>query len=226
MGGMTDSKPSLGECLKGLRRERGWTLTQVSQISGLAISTLSKVENNQMSLTYDKLLQLAQGLKVDITELFGVRKTGADPIARGARAVSRISDGRVVETPNYMYRFLCTELSRKEMIPMIGVVSQQNIEAFGELIRHPGQEFTYVLEGEIDLHTDVYEVLRLKTGESVYFESMMGHAYLSVGDKPARILCICTAASGQATEQALADAANSPIPEGVELNVDAEMTLS
>ena len=69
-------------------------------------------------------------------------------------------------------------------------------------------------------------MLRLKTGESVYFESMMGHAYLSVGDKPARILCICTAASGQATEQALADAANSPSPESVELNVDAEMTLS
>lgn len=203
---MNDSKPSLGECLKSLRRDRGWTLTQVSQISGLAISTLSKVENNQMSLTYDKLLQLAQGLKIDITELFGVRKSGTEPVARGARAVSRAADGRIVETPNYIYRFLCTEMARKDMIPMIGVVSQQNIEAFGELIRHPGQEFTYVLEGEIDLHSDVYETLRLKAGESVYFESMMGHAYVSVGETPARILCICTSTSGQTAEQAMVDA--------------------
>jgi transcriptional regulator with XRE-family HTH domain len=202
---MSDSKPSLGECLKALRRDSGWTLTQVSQMSGLAISTLSKVENNQMSLTYDKLLQLAQGLKVDITELFGVKKAGAPPVARGARVVSKVDDGRIVETPNYIYKFLCTELSRKEMIPMLGTVTSESIDAFGELIRHPGQEFTYVLEGEVELHSDVYEALRLKTGESVYFESTMGHAYISVGDKPARILCICTAGSGQ-SEQTLISA--------------------
>ncbi|TPM40522.1 XRE family transcriptional regulator [Mesorhizobium sp. B2-3-4] len=202
---MSDSKPSLGECLKALRREGGLTLTQVSQMSGLAISTLSKVENNQMSLTYDKLLQLAQGMKVDITELFGAKKAGAPPVAHGARVVSKIDDGRIVETPNYIYKFLCTELSRKEMIPMLGTVTSESIDAFGELVRHPGQEFTYVLEGEVELHTDVYEALRLKAGESVYFESTMGHAYISVGDAPARILCICTAASGQ-SEQILISA--------------------
>lgn len=207
---MSDSKPSLGECLKALRRESGWTLTQVSQMSGLAISTLSKVENNQMSLTYDKLLQLAQGLKVDITELFGVKKAGAPPVARGARVVSKLEDGRIVETPNYIYKFLCTELSRKEMIPMLGTVTSESIEAFGELIRHPGQEFTYVLEGEVELHTDVYEALRLKTGESVYFESTMGHAYISVGETPARILCICTAASGQSEQILISAVSQAP----------------
>jgi len=221
---MSDSKPSLGECLKLLRRERGWTLTQVAQMSGLAISTLSKVENNQMSLTYDKLLQLAQGLKVDITELFGVRKASVSPIAHGARAVSRLEDGRIVETPNYVYRFLCTELSRKEMIPMLGAITQQSIETFGELIRHPGQEFTYVLEGEVELHTDVYETLRLKTGESVYFESTMGHAYVSVGDTPARILCVCTSASGQ-SEQTLISGAKGVRPHDERETVEPEMTL-
>ncbi|TGQ80223.1 XRE family transcriptional regulator [Mesorhizobium sp. M8A.F.Ca.ET.207.01.1.1] len=221
---MSDSKPSLGECLKLLRRERGWTLTQVAQMSGLAISTLSKVENNQMSLTYDKLLQLAQGLKVDITELFGARKASASPIAHGARAVSRLEDGRIVETPNYVYRFLCTELSRKEMIPMLGSITQQSIETFGELIRHPGQEFTYVLEGEVELHTDVYETLRLKTGESVYFESTMGHAYVSVGDMPARILCVCTSASGQ-SEQTIINGAKSVRPHDERETADTEMTL-
>lgn len=168
-------------------------LTQVSQMSGLAISTLSKVENNQMSLTYDKLLQLAQGLKVDISELFTPRKSAGPALpVRGARAVNRLGEGRVVDTANYTYVFLSTEMSRKEMIPMIGTVSQRDIRIFGELIRHPGQEFAYVLEGEIELHTDVYEPLRLKAGESIYFESMMGHAYLSIGPEPARILCICT----------------------------------
>jgi transcriptional regulator with XRE-family HTH domain len=199
---MTETKPSLGECLKALRQHRNWTLTQVSQMSGLAISTLSKVENNQMSLTYDKLLQLAQGLRVDISELFSQRKAaGPVPPASGARAVNRLGDGHMVQTPNYAYQFLSTEMSRKEMIPMIGTVLQKDIEAFGELVRHPGQEFMYVLEGEIELHSDVYAPLRLKAGESVYFESLMGHAYVSIGAGPAKILCICTADLRAALQQ-------------------------
>lgn len=191
---MSAAKSSLGECLKQLRTDRGWTLSQVSQLSGLAVSTLSKVENNQMSLTYDKLLQLAQGLSVDIAELFGTRKPAAAPSRPGgARASSPAGEGRVVETQNYVYQFLCTEMSRKDMNPMIGAVETRSIEAFGELVRHPGQEFAYVLEGEIELHTDVYEPLRMKAGDSVYFESMMGHAYIATSDGPARILCVCTA---------------------------------
>jgi hypothetical protein len=72
-------------------------------MSGLP-SRLSKVENNQMSLTYDKLLQLAQG-KVDITELFGVK--GQRLSYRAWRACGQPSRGRADRrNPNYVYRFL------------------------------------------------------------------------------------------------------------------------
>ena len=191
-----ESKPSLGQCLKALRHEHQWTLAEVSARTGLAVSTLSKVENHQMSLTYDKLLQLANGLGVDVSELFGSRRPSSESVdTAGVRAVSRIGDGRVVETPNYTYVYVCAEIFRRDMIPMIGTVRTVDIAEFGELIRHGGQEFTYVLEGEIELHTDLYEPLRLKAGESVYFNALMGHAYIRCTDDAAKILCICTASS-------------------------------
>ena len=84
---MTDQKASLGDFLREIRTRNHWTLSQVSAMTGLAISTLSKVENNQMSLTYDRIVQLAEGLKVDIVELFGTRATEASPSPLGRRTI-------------------------------------------------------------------------------------------------------------------------------------------
>ncbi|TGW05268.1 XRE family transcriptional regulator, partial [Mesorhizobium sp. M2D.F.Ca.ET.145.01.1.1] len=47
-------QPNLGDCLRSLRKRHGWTLQEVSTLTGVAVSTLSKVENDQMSLSYDK----------------------------------------------------------------------------------------------------------------------------------------------------------------------------
>ena len=50
-------QPRLGQCLRAVRHRHGLTLQDVVERTGVALSTLSKVENDQMSLTYDKLLQ-------------------------------------------------------------------------------------------------------------------------------------------------------------------------
>jgi transcriptional regulator with XRE-family HTH domain len=68
---MNDAKSSLGDILRDIRNRNQWTLAEVSAMTGLAVSTLSKVENNQMQLTYDRLIELAQGMNIDIAELFG-----------------------------------------------------------------------------------------------------------------------------------------------------------
>ena len=58
--------PTLGRILKELRNHRGWTLKEMSERSGIPVSTLSKVENDRLTLTYDKLLQLSQKLNIRI----------------------------------------------------------------------------------------------------------------------------------------------------------------
>ena len=83
---------SFGERVRRFRKEKGWTLTEVATSSGLAPSTISKVERGQMSLTYDRLVLLARGLDVHLTELFGPaqrddeRTPGKISITRAGRA--------------------------------------------------------------------------------------------------------------------------------------------
>src|SRR6185312_16400618 len=96
----------LGQCLKAARQARGLTLKQVAERTGMALSTLSKVENGLMSLTYDKLLQLTSGLKMDIAELFSpafpARSDTERPVT-ARRSISRAGQGQIVNTKFYTY---------------------------------------------------------------------------------------------------------------------------
>ncbi len=106
------SKPILGDCLRAARRTRGLTLKAVASRTGIALSTLSKVENHQMSLTYDKLLQLSAGLEMEIAELFHPPGSAAPaaPLCTARRSIARAGEGQLVQTEFYSYLYQCTDL--------------------------------------------------------------------------------------------------------------------
>jgi len=201
-GGLSQARP--GAVLREQRLNRGWTLADVSERTGLPVSTLSKVENDKISLTYDKLVRLSQGLEIDISLLFG----GADTPQRavsGRRSVTRSTEGRAIETQNYGHRYVAADLLNKSFIPVVAEIKARSLKEFGELVQHPGEEFAYVLEGTVDLHTSLYAPVRLHEGDSIYFDSGMGHAYIAAGEGVCRVLSICTGAEAQliaATETA------------------------
>ena len=115
--GSDASRARLSEQLRLIRQRRGWTLRDVAERTGLAISTLSKVEHDQMSLTYDKLVQLAHGLEIGFAELFAPPEHPTMVTAR--RSITRNGDGVLQRTANYEYRYLCTELADKRMVPVV-----------------------------------------------------------------------------------------------------------
>ena len=61
---------TLGSLLRSLRDRNGWTLKEMSERTDIPVSTLSKVEHDRLTLTYDKLVQLSQRLNIRISELF------------------------------------------------------------------------------------------------------------------------------------------------------------
>jgi transcriptional regulator with XRE-family HTH domain len=194
-----------GAVLKTLRKRNGWTLTVVSERTGVPVSTLSKLENGKMALTFDKLLRISQGLDIDFSRLLGpaagaafdrgefARRgdSGVSDTFRGRRSVTRAGEGKLIEGHYGDYLYLASELLNKRMIPMLGEVRARSLEEFGEFHRHPGEEHLYVLEGELELHTEIYEPLRLKKGDSIYFDSRVGHAYLAVGTETCRVYSVC-----------------------------------
>ena len=84
-------------------------------------------------------------------------------------------------------------MSNKQMVPMHGTVQAKTLEEFGALVKHGGEEWIYVLKGEIEVHSEYYAPEHLKQGDSIYIDSRMGHAYLSKSKADAEILAVCTA---------------------------------
>jgi len=194
-GGLSQAHP--GAVVKEERLRRGWTLADASERTGLPISTLSKVENDKISLSYDKLVKLSQGLEIDISRLFGGGDTPVQRSVIGRRSVTRRHEGRAIETPSYNHRYLAADLLSKSFIPVVADIKIRSLEEFGELVTHPGEEFAYVLEGTVDLFTALYAPVRLNVGDSIYFDSGMGHAYIAVSEGACRVLSICTGAEAQ-----------------------------
>jgi transcriptional regulator with XRE-family HTH domain len=173
-----DALPTLGEVLRRLRAHRGWTLKEMSAASGIPVSTLSKVEHDRLTLTYDKLQQVGQRLGLRMSELFSEEEGDAAPVPTGRRSIGDIKHAVRVETPNYDYYYLSTELRRKKMTPVIAKIRAKTLAEFGDLVRHPGEELIYVAKGRIVVHSEFYDPVTLEEGQTIYIDSSMGHAYL------------------------------------------------
>jgi len=181
-------RATLGERLRLIRKERGWTLAEVSDRSGLAVSTISKVERGRMSLAYDKFVQLADGLGLDVAELFA--PSGRE-FARRSVAVTRAGEAECHETDLYVYEMLCSELRNKQMIPMAGRIKAHDVREFRDFVRHRGEEFLIVLSGTLEVHLEGREPILLEPHECIYFDSSMGHAYVSAGVADATVVVVC-----------------------------------
>ncbi|WP_183426970.1 XRE family transcriptional regulator [Luteimonas sp. RC10] len=193
---MSPKSPTLGTLLRGLRTRRGWTLREMSEHTAIPLSTLSKIEHDRLTLTYDKLQHLAQRLNMRVSELFAEPEPGAAPQAVTARrSIGTLDKALRVKTDNYDYFYLCTELRRKRMIPIVTRVRAKTTAEFGDLVRHPGEEYIHVLEGRVQVHSEFYDPVVLSEGEGIYIDSQMGHAYIvDTGCEEALLLGVCSSA--------------------------------
>jgi transcriptional regulator with XRE-family HTH domain len=179
----------LGARVIELRKSRGLSLRQLAQKTGLPLSTLSRVQKDQATLSYLQLIKLAKGLEIELAELFVSR---AVDIKSGRRAVTLKGQGLKEVTERYQFELLCGDLANKRMVPGIIDITARTLEEAGGLIRHEGEEFIFVLNGTIDVHTEDYRPTRLTEGDCMYIDSTSGHAYVNVGDAPAKIIAVTT----------------------------------
>lgn len=190
-----ENPPTLAAVMRGIRVRNGWTLKEMSARSGIPVSTLSKVEHDRLTLSYDKLQQLSQRLKIRMSDLFAEDEEESAPRVTGRRSIGTLEQAVRVTTDNYDYHYLCTDLRQKRMIPIITRIRAHSAREFGELVHHHGEEFVYVLEGEIEIHTEFYDPVALKRGQSIYLDSSMGHAYVvAEGYEEALVLGVCSSA--------------------------------
>lgn len=180
--------------MREIRSRNGWTLKEMSDKSGIPVSTLSKVEHNRLTLSYDKLQQLSQRLNIRMSDLFAEEDPAdTSPRVTGRRSIGKLENAVRVTTDNYDYFYLCTDLRQKRMIPIVTRIRAQSAREFGDLVRHNGEEFIYVIEGGIEVHSEFYDPVRIDAGEGIYLDSSMGHAYVTAKDcDEAVVLGVCS----------------------------------
>jgi len=186
----------LGGQLRALRKRHGLTLGELGARSGMDVSTLSKIENGRMALSYDKLRRIGSALDVALDDLVAGHGGGrAKPAVAATGTPGRRSIDRHGATPRVAGagssdEYRAADLLDKQLVPVVREVVSRSLEEAGAWLREPGEAFIYVLEGAVEVHTELYAPVRLECGDSLYFDSAMGHAYLAACAGACRMLSV------------------------------------
>lgn len=181
------SENQIGLRLKEVRQGMGLKLNDLSSMTAVSVSYLSKIENGQVSPSFDIIKRICDGLQVSIEDFV---RPGEKSQISGRKTVTRASEGIHFTSGQYDYKAHGTELSRKGMVPLEMWVRARSLDEFDHWSRHAGEEFVYVLSGAIEIHTEHYAPFRLKAGESAYFDSSMKHLYITVSAEDAHVLSV------------------------------------
>ena len=177
----------VGKRLNILRQERGLSIRTLAAKSGLAVNTLSLIENGKTSPSVSTLHQLAIALQIPITRFFD------PPVEKEKVLFSRPDERRKLQFNNTTLEDLGTCLPNWAVQPML-VTLKPGAGSGDHDIVHTGYEFAYCLEGTIhyQVQDDTYE---LCTGCSLLFEAHLPHQWTNISDVDARLLLIVYAAS-------------------------------
>ncbi len=181
MSAMADDEPAtdavltaVGPRLRALRRQRGTTLAQLSEATGISVSTLSRLESGQRRPTLELLLPLARTHQVPLDELVGAPATG---------------DPRIHPRPVVRHGVTMLPLTRRpggvQAVKMVYPPGQPSGEP--EQQTHEGYDWIYVLSGRIRLLLADHDLL-LGPGEVAEFDTRTPHWFGNPGPEPAEVL--------------------------------------
>jgi len=179
----------LGVKIRKLRQERRLTLQELADLTGLSKPLLSQIENDQVTPPLATLLKIAKGLRVGIHFFFedeGDRRKYV--LTKGEQGILSQRRPKSDAPEGYRYRSLAPGIRHKQMEPFLVEfdLKEWNNSCF---YKHEGEEFLYILGGELEFHYGE-ETVRLFPGDSIFYDSSIPHGYVSIGDEKARAVAV------------------------------------
>ena len=183
--GLVRPRPSrkgnaIGARLRELRVRRGLSLAQVARTVKISVGFLSALERSHMSASVGTLRKLARFYKTNILDFFDPTESKSPLVKPEGRKVLEAGPGVRMELLAWGNTVMEPHLFR--IAPRAGS---------GESYSHDGEEFLYVLQGELLISVEEDEY-RLKIGDSFYFESSTRHRWRNPGKKETCVLWINT----------------------------------
>jgi len=176
-----DALQSPGHRFRRLRTRRGLSLAQVARATGVSVGFLSALERGQMRSSVATLRRIARFYKTNILSMF---ETNGD-----AQPLVRSSERKILETsPSVRMELLAW--GNTAMEPHLFRIKPGG--GSGESYAHEGEEFLHVLRGEFEIWLHNQGHYRLKSGDSLYFESSTPHRWKNPGRRESWILWVNT----------------------------------
>ena len=169
--------------VKAIRKKNGWRLHDLSKKTGISVATLSKLENGKTKLNFSTVNKLAQGIGVAVTDL-----TSPDLEHTNDATITLGGGGVVFETRDVDYEVLCADYAGGNQGYAKLSVKSRKLDPDLPWHRHPGKEFIYVLKGMLVLHTEDRAPITLKRGDSLLFDSSIGHHYVNASRSETELL--------------------------------------
>src|SRR5512136_15261 len=181
------SRQTLGSRIHEARQLRGLTLQDLNSRTRISLETLEKVEANKMIPPLGELIKLGKALEMKMGYFIspGVEKP-ITVVHSDKRPVVSRHGKKKSEQYGYFYESLAPEKADRFMEPFLITMVPSEVK---ELSTHDGQEFIFVLEGEMRAQVED-QVEILKAGDAVYYDSSHPHLVKCHGDTPTKILAV------------------------------------
>ncbi|KJJ83715.1 MerR family transcriptional regulator [Candidatus Omnitrophus magneticus] len=180
----------IGEQLKALRKEKNVTLYELSDKTGVAIATLSRMENNKMTGTIECHQLICKTLGVSLGELY---KQVEDTTKVVEPCLKKNKTEYLKNSPDIKYELLITKPQDKKIIPVILRIAvdgetQKEEQSIGV------EKFIYMISGEICVIVGEKSFILAK-GDSLYFDASFPHSFKNTGKEEARAFYISSSAN-------------------------------
>jgi len=184
---MDEAKESPGDRIRRIREERGLSVKDLSSRTGIDIAALRRIESSETIPALGQLVRLGRALDMKMGYLIspGIDKPMTMVHKDERRPVSRYGEAKSTLC-GYSYESLAPEKADRLMEPFVVTLVPTEAEEYST---HPGQEFLYVLEGEVKVQVGDH-VDFLKPGDAAYYDSIEPHVVRCVGTSPAQIIAV------------------------------------
>ena len=176
-----ESVLSPGQRFRRLRQRRNLSLVQVARATGVSVGFLSALERGQMRASVATLTRIARFYRTNLLSFFDASKTNSRLVPP--------KDRRVLETTKGV-RMELLAWGNKAMEPHLFRIKPGS--GSGEPYTHEGEEFLHVIRGTFEIWLGSDEHYKLKTGDSLYFESSTPHRWRNPGSSESWLLWINT----------------------------------
>jgi transcriptional regulator with XRE-family HTH domain len=179
---------SVGQRVHRVREEKGLTVEDVAQRTGLSSEYLGQIETDQVSPPLGALIRIAKALDMKFGRFISTGEVKPFTVVRKdeRRVISRFTSTKG-DQYGYTYESLAPDKKDRHMEPFM--VTLVPSKARKELSTHAGQEFIYILEGAMEVILEDYTDV-LYPGDSIYYDSSIPHLVRCHGDKETVILAV------------------------------------